>query len=119
MAETEKKTVLITRANKGIGFEIARQLITRHSDWTIWIVARSRTKGLGAIEQLNNKNVHLLELDGTSDDLSKAAANPLVLYSHSGFRKASDKKTTQIEYQYSQYADGMARSIKRCVICAG
>jgi len=32
---TEKKIVLITGVNKGIDFEIARQSITRHSDWKI------------------------------------------------------------------------------------
>jgi carbonyl reductase 1 len=75
MTETEKKTVLVTGANKGIGFEVVHQLITRHPDWTIWLGARSLTKGLEAIEKLNNNNVHLLELDVTSDDSIKAAAN--------------------------------------------
>jgi len=40
---------------------------------------------------LNNENVHLLELDVISDDPTKTAADPLVLYHHSGFRKASNK----------------------------
>ncbi len=89
---TEKKIVLITGMNKGIDFEIARHSITRHSDWKIWFGTRSRAKGLEAIKQLNNENVHLLEHDVISDDPIKAAADPLVLYHHSGFRKASDKK---------------------------
>jgi NAD(P)-dependent dehydrogenase (short-subunit alcohol dehydrogenase family) len=63
MAESEKKTVVITGANQGIGFEVVRQLITQHSNWTIWLGARSRLKGLEAIKKLNNNNVHLLELD--------------------------------------------------------
>jgi NAD(P)-dependent dehydrogenase (short-subunit alcohol dehydrogenase family) len=75
MVENAKKTILITGANKGIGFEVVRQLMTRHSDWTIWLGARSRTKGLEAIKQLNANNVHLLELDVTSDDSIQAAAN--------------------------------------------
>jgi NAD(P)-dependent dehydrogenase (short-subunit alcohol dehydrogenase family) len=77
MSETEKKTVLVTGANKGIGFEVVHQLITRHPDWIIWLGARSRTKGLEAIKKLNSNNVHLLELDVTSDDSIKAAANQL------------------------------------------
>ena len=77
MSETEKKTVLVTGANKGIGFEVVHQLITRHPDWTIWLGARSRTKGLEAIKKLNSNNVHLLELDVTSNDSIKAAASQL------------------------------------------
>lgn len=80
MTEIDSKIVLVTRANKGIGFEVVRQLMIRHPNWTIWLCARSQTKGLEAIEKLNcnnnnNNNVHLLELDVTSDDSIKAAAN--------------------------------------------
>jgi NADP-dependent 3-hydroxy acid dehydrogenase YdfG len=80
MAEIEKKTVLITGVNKGIDFEIVRQLIIRYSNWTIWFGARSCAKGLQASKKLNNDNEHLLELDVTSDNSIKPATNQLTLY---------------------------------------
>jgi NAD(P)-dependent dehydrogenase (short-subunit alcohol dehydrogenase family) len=58
-----KKTILVTGANKGIGFEIVRQLlILGHR---VILGARDETKGQEAIEQLKKENLDafLLSLD--------------------------------------------------------
>ncbi|MEO3809021.1 SDR family oxidoreductase [Sphaerisporangium sp. B11E5] len=60
---------LITGANKGIGFEIARELHERGV--TVLIGARDEERGRAAAEKLGARSVRL---DVTSDDSVKAAA---------------------------------------------
>lgn len=48
-------TVLITGANKGIGFEIARQL--GQKGWTILLGARNKERGLAAVKQLQAEGI--------------------------------------------------------------
>jgi NAD(P)-dependent dehydrogenase (short-subunit alcohol dehydrogenase family) len=58
------KTVLITGANKGIGFETARQLL-RHG-YFIYLGSRDTAKGVEAVRKLNetgNTNVEALTID--------------------------------------------------------
>jgi len=57
------KTALITGANRGIGFEIARQLGKR--DFTILATARDESKGENAVQDLKNEGIeaHLVLLD--------------------------------------------------------
>ena len=58
------KTVLITSANKGIGFETARQLAM--AGYFVYLGSRSKEQGLEAIGKLNEQgisNVELLEID--------------------------------------------------------
>jgi NAD(P)-dependent dehydrogenase (short-subunit alcohol dehydrogenase family) len=53
------KTVLITGANKGIGFETAKQLA--QLGYFIYMGARDEMQGLKAIQKLNNMGIHNVE----------------------------------------------------------
>ena len=66
-------TVLITGANKGLGFETARQLATR--GWTVLLGARDPERGRTAAEKLaaDGGDVRFIPLDVT-DDASVDAA---------------------------------------------
>jgi len=67
-----QKIALVTGANKGIGFEIVRQLLQR--DFQVVLAARNHDAGRQAIAKLSG-NVRFLPLD-VSDDLSiQKAAN--------------------------------------------
>jgi NAD(P)-dependent dehydrogenase (short-subunit alcohol dehydrogenase family) len=67
MAKTAK-IALITGANKGLGFEMARQLA--RAGVTVVLAARDRQKGEAAAEKLRGENleVQFLKLDVTNED---------------------------------------------------
>jgi len=61
------KTVLITGANKGIGFETAKQMA--QLGYFVYLGSRDKMKGLDAINKLKNSdisNVALIEIDVTN-----------------------------------------------------
>jgi NAD(P)-dependent dehydrogenase (short-subunit alcohol dehydrogenase family) len=64
------KTVLVTGAYRGLGFEVARQLSER--GWRVIVSARRREGGSAAAAKL--KNASFLELDVTSDSSAARAA---------------------------------------------
>jgi NAD(P)-dependent dehydrogenase (short-subunit alcohol dehydrogenase family) len=68
------KTVLITGANKGIGFETARQLAA--SGYFVFLGSRDKMKGAEAVKKLNDSgiaNAAFIELDVTNiDSIQKA-----------------------------------------------
>lgn len=68
------KTVLITGANKSIGFETARQL--GRLGYRVWLGSRDNSRGRAAAERLSGEghDVQYLPIDVTSDDSVKAAA---------------------------------------------
>lgn len=73
-----KKTVLITGANKGIGFEAARQLLAK--DYFVYIGSRNADKGNAAVAQLRElgfTDVEMLQIDVTNADSVKRAAKEL------------------------------------------
>ena len=62
MQET-KKTALITGANKGIGFEVARQIA--RNGWTVLVAARNEELGEQAVARLqaDGLDVHFVRID--------------------------------------------------------
>ncbi len=72
------KTVLITGANKGIGFETAKQMA--QLGYFVYIGSRVKTRGLDAVKKLNEQglsNVELIEIDVTNFDSIKRARHEL------------------------------------------
>lgn len=68
------KTVLITGANKSIGFETARQLIQQ--GFYVYLGSRSLENGLKAVEQLKSEgftHVEVIQIDVTNQDSVSAA----------------------------------------------
>ena len=68
------KTVLITGANKGIGFEVAKQLLVRN--FKVILTARNKDKGLLAVKNLkmNEEKVLFVKMDvGDEESIKKAA----------------------------------------------
>ena len=70
MQSTPKKIALVTGANKGIGFEVARQLAA--SGFTVLLGARDQVLGKEAAEKLKHDNVRYLAID--LDDSATIAA---------------------------------------------
>jgi len=72
------KTVLITGANKGIGFETAKQMA--QLGYFVYLGSRDKAKGLDAVNKLKNtgiSNVELIEIDVTNIDSIKQARQEL------------------------------------------
>jgi NAD(P)-dependent dehydrogenase (short-subunit alcohol dehydrogenase family) len=65
---------LVTGANKGIGFEIARQLASR--GMTVYVGARDRGRGIAVAEKLEGEGLaaRFIELDVFREDTIRAAA---------------------------------------------
>ena len=66
---------LVTGANKGIGFEIAKQL--GQAGYTVWLGCRNRLRGDDAAEALRRDGIaaHAVMLDVTDDASVRAAAS--------------------------------------------
>jgi NAD(P)-dependent dehydrogenase (short-subunit alcohol dehydrogenase family) len=64
----QKTSVLITGANKGLGFEAARRL--GEQGWTIFLGSRDQGRGRAAVDKLaaRGANVIMVPLDVTSDE---------------------------------------------------
>lgn len=70
---TTKQTALVTGANKGIGFEAARQLAQQ--GFTVWLGSRNPECGEAAAKDLaGDGDVRFVSLDVTDDQSVKAAA---------------------------------------------
>jgi NAD(P)-dependent dehydrogenase (short-subunit alcohol dehydrogenase family) len=83
MSKHNKKVALITGANKGIGFEIGRQLAGKGI--TVVVGARSEERGHTASNHLRNAgmDVHFQRVDVTDEgSISSAVANIKEKFSH-------------------------------------
>lgn len=69
------KTALVTGANKGIGLEVARQLLNRN--FKVILTARNREKGLLAINKIkvDEKSLDFIQLDVEDETSIKKAVN--------------------------------------------
>ena len=75
---TTKKTVLITGANQGLGFETAKQLA--ELGYYVYIGSRDKSKGISAQQKLNElglSNVEFIEIDVTNINSIKSAKQEL------------------------------------------
>lgn len=72
---------LVTGGNRGMGLELVKEL--SEAGQKVILGSRNLTKGQEAIEQLNNKEVDLVQLDVTDDtSIQKAVAELEKKYSH-------------------------------------
>ncbi|NNF02741.1 MAG: SDR family NAD(P)-dependent oxidoreductase [Bacteroidia bacterium] len=67
------KTALITGANRGIGYELAKQLLNK--DWRVIVTARDSHKGHEAVSKLDNKNAIFHTLDVASETSIKVVGS--------------------------------------------
>lgn len=102
------KTVLITGANKGIGFETAKQLA--QSGYFVYLGSRDKTKGLEALEKLKAlgiNNVDCIEIDVTNTDSIKSARKELevkiqkldVLINNAGISGGQNQNISTVEME--------------------
>ena len=75
----EKRIALVTGANKGIGFEVARQLARRN--FRVFIGARNEKAGLAAVQKLNKEGekedygeIAFIKIDVSKPDSIRRAA---------------------------------------------
>ena len=75
--QDDKKVTLITGANKGIGFEVARQIAK--AGWIVLLAARNPELGKQAVEELKAQglDVHFIEIDLVSPETAVTAADTI------------------------------------------
>tara|TARA_R110000782_G_C14819243_1_gene413912 strand:+ start:13162 stop:13893 length:732 start_codon:yes stop_codon:yes gene_type:complete len=74
MIDMTQKSVLVTGANKGIGYEVARQL--GKLEYRVWLGCRNGGRGQTAAQMLTAEgcDVRLLQMDVINDDSVQTAA---------------------------------------------
>lgn len=79
MASNGMEIVLITGANTGLGFEIAKKFLKEHAErFYVLVGARNPSKGEAAVEDLHSqglKRCEFLEIDVSKDDSIATAAS--------------------------------------------
>jgi NAD(P)-dependent dehydrogenase (short-subunit alcohol dehydrogenase family) len=82
MQSSSKKSALVTGANKGIGFEVARQL--GKAGFVVFLGARNAAAGQAAAAKLRAEDldVHPVELDLNRKETIDAAASAIKAHGH-------------------------------------
>ncbi|MEH7885110.1 SDR family NAD(P)-dependent oxidoreductase [Bacillus sp. JJ1609] len=70
------KFAFVTGANKGIGYEVVRQLA--EENYTVFLGARNEELGLKAVESLGKSNVSYVKVDVTDTESIEKAKNKIV-----------------------------------------
>lgn len=107
------KTVLITGANKGIGFETARQLLQK--GFYVFLASRNMDKGLAAVEKLQSEGfttIEAIQLDVVDSTSIRSAREIIgrktsvldVLINNAGINGGSDPYTV-LEASPQEYLD--------------
>jgi NAD(P)-dependent dehydrogenase (short-subunit alcohol dehydrogenase family) len=109
----EGKTALVTGGNKGIGFEICRQLLLR--DFRVYLTARDYERGTKAAERLSKQNLKVVfvQLDVSSfesvknavKDFKKRADHLDVLINNAGILIDEDPLTNLSDESLSKTLD--------------
>ena len=73
---SEKRTIVVTGGNAGIGRALAELLVAEH-DTRVIITSRSEEKGQRAVEEIGGDEVEYLVMDTTEDDSVRGAAAKL------------------------------------------
>lgn len=113
------KTVLITGANKGIGFETARQLLQK--GFYVFIGSRNPENGAEAVKKLNAEGltraeaVHLDVTDSTSvqkarEEIGKKAKALDILINNAGINGGSEPYTV-LEATADEYLDALKTNV--------
>ncbi len=78
MAYASKEIVLITGGNQGLGFQVAKKLLTDHSDrFFCFLGSRTPSKGEVAVKELQDSGLtgcEAIEIDVSKDDSIAQAA---------------------------------------------
>ncbi len=72
------KTALITGANKGIGFQTAKELA--ELNFNVFLSARNEKKGQEAVKKINKSNVTFLQLDVSDEESIEKAARKFGMF---------------------------------------
>jgi carbonyl reductase 1 len=80
-ATKQQRLILVTGANKGIGFEVVKKLLQQsasNNNDIILLGSRDLKRGQDALQQLDSpSNVHVLQLDTSSKESITAATNEI------------------------------------------
>jgi NAD(P)-dependent dehydrogenase (short-subunit alcohol dehydrogenase family) len=121
------KVALVTGANKGIGFEVARQLGTEGI--TVLVGARNPQLGEGAAAKLKAEgaDAHFIELDVTKPDTIVKAAERIraqygrldILVNNAGVvAKGTDRRVSPILMQFAKSSTSISLAcwplLRRC-----
>lgn len=102
------RSVLITGANKSLGFELAKIMLK--NDYYVFLGSRTKERGVAAVEKLKSEgleNVQLVQIDVTDKDSIESAAEVVkekfgkldILVNNAGILGGIDQKAVSVSSQ--------------------